>query len=89
MWIVISKATVHSDIYDATEKSSLTSITVSLSVSAWLSTAPCDPHLTRQLCPLQWQAAQFVVNTRESRAQLTLPLVAASCSLTWFVADGL
>lgn len=37
--MVISKTTVLRDIYDATEKSSVTSITILLSVSAWLSTA--------------------------------------------------
>ena len=49
--MVISKTTVLSDIYDATEKSSVTSITVLLSVSAWLSTALCDLCLMSQDVP--------------------------------------
>lgn len=40
--MVISKTAVLSDIYDATENSSVISISVLLSVSAWLSSALCD-----------------------------------------------
>lgn len=85
LWMVIPKTTVLGGIYDGTEKSSVTAVTALLSASVWLSAALGDLHWAR-VWPPQWQAAQFIADNQQNRAQITFLPVAASWYLTCFVA---